>query len=376
MFRSLLSLVTPWIVAAAAIFEAVTCTALEPLQVREAIPADDLNARFAQARGWVGADGNYSVVLAPDRILWLYSDTWIGEVSDGRRKNCTMINNSVGVQSGQGEQTKVEYSWGVDSAGKPTALIRPADGHGWFWLFGGAFAGERLHLLLFQMEKADGPAAFGFRNVAVWYALVKNPRDEPTAWQVEQHKLPFTELSEERRLLFGSAVMQYDGHTYIYGIDERPQDRSFGRRMVLARVKSSDMGKFDEWRFRTADDWSADFRQSEPLAPGVAAEFSVMRLPGEDRFALVTNDVFLSPTIIARVSQSPWGPWSAPSVLYTCPETKGSKSIFCYAGKAHAALSSPGELVISYAANTTNFGELFSNARLYWPRYVRVKLAR
>src|SRR5438105_2357005 len=53
----------------------------------EAKPAPELNALFEHTDGWTGADGAYSVALSPRRILWLYSDTWVGQVRDGKRTN-------------------------------------------------------------------------------------------------------------------------------------------------------------------------------------------------------------------------------------------------------------------------------------------------
>src|SRR5690348_5466440 len=117
MLRTLTHLISLLIFAAAAIAVPAPGMAAEPLRFEQAIPAVDFSARFEREQGWVGADGNYSVALKPDRILWLYSDTWIGEIADGRRKNCTMINNSVSLQSGRGEQAKVEFFWNTNAAG-------------------------------------------------------------------------------------------------------------------------------------------------------------------------------------------------------------------------------------------------------------------
>jgi len=37
--------------------------------------APDLDARFTSAKGWIGADGIYSVALPGNRTAWLFSDT-------------------------------------------------------------------------------------------------------------------------------------------------------------------------------------------------------------------------------------------------------------------------------------------------------------
>ena len=70
----------------------------DPPVVKSAAPAPDLDALFERADGWIGADGAYSVTLAPKRTLWLFSDTWVGKVRDGKRTDATIVNNTVGVQ--------------------------------------------------------------------------------------------------------------------------------------------------------------------------------------------------------------------------------------------------------------------------------------
>ena len=341
-----------------------------------AAPAPELDALFARTNGWIGADGNYSVPVTAERTLWFFSDTWIGEVAGGRRTNAVLVNNSVGVQTGRGAAARVEFHWGRTAQGRPAAWLRPADERGWFWPFAGTMTGGRLQLFLWQMEKADGPAAFGFRNAAVWLGAVANPLDAPPQWRVTQKKLPFTELTETRRLLFGSAVLRHGEYIYIYGVDERPKEPGFGRRMVLARVDAAVLEDFARWRFWRDGDWQEDFHRATPLAPGLATEYSVTFMPALGRFVAVTHDVLLSPNIVARTASEPWGPWAEPERLYRCPEAGWKKSVFCYSAKAHPSLSSSNELVITYAANAMEMVEVFRDARLYWPRFVRVKLAR
>jgi hypothetical protein len=75
-----------------------------PPLVESAAPAPDLDALFDRADGWIGADGAYSVVPSPKRILWLFSDTWVGKIRGGRRTDATIVNNTVGVRGGVGER--------------------------------------------------------------------------------------------------------------------------------------------------------------------------------------------------------------------------------------------------------------------------------
>ena len=69
----------------------------------------------------------------------------------------------------------------------------------------------------------------------------------------------------------------------------------------------------------------------------------------------------------------PWGPWGDSFTLYQCPEADRHPDIFCYAAKAHPALSQrPGKLIVTYIANSRNFRQMSEDAGLYRPRFLRV----
>ncbi len=340
----------------------------------EARPAPELDALFQRADGWIGGDGAYSVALGKDRTLWLFSDTWVGKVREGKRADASIVNNSLGVQEGSGAATKVRFLFGKGEAGKPAAWLTPADGRGWFWLQAGVLVNHKLYVFLAQIEKADRPGVFGFRQVGQWLGIVANPNDEPENWRLQQKKLPFVEFSKKHTLNFGTAVLQESGYLYVYGFQETGKFGALGRRMVLARVEADKIEDFADWRFFDEGEWHKDAGRVTGLAGGFAPECSVSYLPKQRLYAAVYTELGLSPRILARTAPAPWGPWSEPVRLYKCPEPARDKRLFCYAAKAHPTLAAGDELVISYVVNSTDFWQVAADARLYWPRFVRVKL--
>ena len=75
-----------------------------------------------------------------------------------------------------------------------------------------------------------------------------------------------------------------------------------------------------------------------------------------------------------RTAPAPDGPWSGTRDVFTPPESRGADP-FVYAGKAHPELVAGGDLIITYATNSFDFGDLFTPdgmRDLYWPRFVRV----
>ena len=72
----------PWVVAWIALVPLLLGAG--PPVVKSAVPAPELDALFQRTDGWIGGDGAYSVAVSPKRTLWLFSDTWVGKVRDGR----------------------------------------------------------------------------------------------------------------------------------------------------------------------------------------------------------------------------------------------------------------------------------------------------
>lgn len=338
----------------------------------DAQSAPQYDRLFQQTNGWIGADGDYSVELTNGLTLWLFSDTFIGEMSGGRRTNATMINNSAAWQYGNDPaKAQVVFFHGQSSDGKPVSLIKPADGRGWFWLDDGVLINGKLYLFLAQIEHTDYRSVFGFRQIATWLGEVSNPSAPPPQWLITQTKIPFTQCGPDENRFFGSALAATNGFVYVFGTR---QQKGTDRTMILGRAPETDLAHFAAWQFRTRTGWSAEVKDAAGLCPGIATEYSVSWLPAQRRYVLIYTDNGLSENIQARTGVEPWGPWSAATTIYRCPEAKWDRRIFCYAAKAHPMLTSgKDELIVTYAANSFDFSQLMSDGRLYWPRFIRVK---
>ena len=338
-----------------------------------AASAPEFDQLFQRTNGWLGADGDYAVALTNGLTLWLFSDTFVGEVRDGRRINAKMINNSAAWQHGNDPSgAQVEFFYGQTAEGKPASLITPADGKGCFWLFDGVMTRGKLFLFLTQVERTDGKSAFGFRLTGTWLGEVSNPLAPPTQWRVAQKKIPFALAGTNESRFFGSAVLATKGFVYVFGTREH---KGAGKAMILGRAPETSMDDFSAWQFRTRDGWSTNVDSAANLCRNMASEYSVSWSPALQRYLLICTENGLSDKILARTAVEPWGPWSDATVVFRCPEAKWNEKVFCYAAKAHPMLATAtNEMIVTYAANSFEFGQLFNDARLYWPRFARVKL--
>lgn len=356
----------------------------------EALPgraAPELDALFQRTNGWIGADAAYSIPLSTNTTLWLFGDTFIGEIRNGRRTNAVMINNTIALQHGTNGP---EFFHGTTRDGKPEAFFKPQDGQGYFWPMHGVRADDGtkprsghaalrgLWLFLHQIETVKGGGPFGFKAIGCWLGHVPNPDDPPDRWQVEQTKVPFTEINSDDALFLGGGVMRAGDWVYFGGTDSRPETKKrFGHGgMVLARAPASRVGDFRQWRFLANGKWQKDFKKMTPVFADVASEFSISYLPAAKQYAAVYMAGGIFGTINLRFAPAPEGPWSKPRPVFRCPELDWPVKAFCYSAKAHPELATlPDELAITYAANSWDFGQLFSEPRLYWPRFVRVTIS-
>ncbi|MCX7919531.1 MAG: DUF4185 domain-containing protein [bacterium] len=341
------------------------------------VPYPEYNTLIAQTTGWTGADGAYSVPLSDKVTLWLYGDTWIGDIVDGKHSGGTIINNSIALQHGINPKTaSLKFYWKTDSTGKPRAFFTPDDGLGWFWLQAGMKVNTKLYIFLSQIvsTQSDPNSIWNFKGVGTWLAEIENPTDDPMNWRIRQYKVPFGNFDGTSTYFFGAAVMQVGKYMYIYGCQDEPSQWIVGRNMILARVPANRLTEFRQWRFYNNGKWVSDSKQCSYLFNGIAPEYSVNYLPYLKKYVCVYTELGMSNRILMRTALKPYGSWSQPTTVYLCPEVSWNSTYFCYAAKAHPELSeSMDELIITYVCNSFDFWQMVADSRIYFPRYIKLK---
>lgn len=329
-------------------------------------PAPDWDQLFQRTNGWLGADVAYSIPLGTDKTLWLFGDTFVGRVSDGKRIKPRMIHSSIALQEIGGPP---QFFYPTNKSGAPTSLLRSPAPRSDFWLLDGERTGHGLYFFMQQVQWLDS-SIWGFKCTATWLAYVDNPDDPPAHWKMTMRQLPFTTLPGGQDVIMGCETLTSGGYLYIYGYSN-PENASAQKSAILARVPEGKLDDVSAWQYFSKGDWTNDFQKSTPLFDGVGAEGSVSWQPFLKKFIFVYTDGIWG-TIVMRTAEAPEGPWGEPVKLYQCPEMQISPAVFCYAGKGHPELSASNELLISYAVNSQKESEVFNDTRLYWPRFVRV----
>jgi len=352
-------------------------------------PAKDWDEMLKRTSGWFAADGIFTIPLDgvdtdcenDKKILFLFSDTFVGEVVDGvPRPGFKMVNNSVAYLNGcHPDPSNITFHVHKDAQGQPATFFVPDNpnaSEGQYYWLGDGFVnqakGGTLYIFAYHVEMT-GPNVFDFREPNVSLLAIDDPSQPPfssTRQIVTPLHLNHPAFGEGN---MGAGIYvntdwanapNPDGYVYIYGCIG--DDKS----LVVARVLAESIEDFNEYTFWNGEGWGSDINEMAALTNAVSNELSISPLP-DGRYILTFQVMGLSELVGCRIGDSPIGPWSDIIELYTTPES--DQGLFTYNAKAHPALSRPGELIISYNTITFDFWEdIKKDANIYRPRFIRL----
>jgi fibronectin type 3 domain-containing protein len=307
---------------------------------------------------WTGGDSTVSVPLPDGRIAWLFSDTFLGTVNaDGTRpRNTPMVNNTIVVQDG----TALVATRHGGTAAAPQALVTPAASGEFFWVGDGTVENGALRVL-YNSYRRTGGGSLDFTLTGTTLVTIALPGLTVTS---------ITPLSLGSTIAWGSALLEDDGHTYIYGSSTVAGTR-FGH---LARVPAGGLG--GAWQFWTGTGWSSTPAQAGRLLSGVGTGYSVDRIGSQYVLFTQENNLPFDPQYVAYTAPAPTGPFTGPIQLFAAPEQAAGSVTITYDGRLHRELARPGKLLASYNVNSLDNDANYADARLYRPRFVELDWPR
>lgn len=368
-------------------------------------PKPDWDTMFTRNDGWTGGDGAGTVLLPDGRVLWIFGDTWIGQVKEGAHvPGAAMVNITTALHKVDianplpANESDVEFGWNRNGEnGKPASWLVPdpqvfPEAGSWFWPTGGGFVD--------QPTDGDGPLVVFLWNVArtkkdqgIWsfrtagngFVSINNWRKPFSEWELKQFQIPHARVASEGEkkleMTWGQAALAYVDETgnkwhLVYGLRTQPGDFA---KLIVARVPSGKVTDFAAWEFLGENEvWVKDPEKAVSRCDGMVSEFSIesMKIDGKSKYVLVHSELFLGKHVLIRTADSPFGPWTKPVKIFEVPELKKNKTYFTYAAKGHAMLSRPDHLLITYVVNAQDFGAMFRDAEIYRPRFIEVDLRK
>ncbi len=324
------------------------------------------NSQFKRDSYWRGADGGATVELEGDRILWLFSDTFIDQDGTGDRSNARhMIRNSIAIQTGRHMDSALKFHYKGTSQ-EPKAFFE-VPGTNWFWTGHGILIEDKL--VVFLIEETPTSQGIGFEAIGWYVAIIDNPSDNPEVWNIKYIKAPDT-----FGVIVGApAVLAEENHVYAFGVKEPSTHEIYLLRFRKEQLAEGDLSGLEWW---VDGAWTSEVDQ-EPVSSSLftgSTEFSVHYDETLEKYVQFQTFGYGKASIGYRLSGKLEGPWSKPKIVYT-PTLEHPKE-FVYTANAHPELTRHEGLMITYNVNNGDFKELRSNENVYFPRVIHVKMPK
>jgi hypothetical protein len=336
---------------------------------------------FSYTQGWLGADDAYSVPLAPNKSVWLFGDTFVGNPTTKlRSQSKTMVRNSVGISICKpGKSCTLTYFWQRPADPKPRSFFDTGTDALWYWPLDGFLQGKTLYVALLAVRNKPGASsddALGFEIAGTKLATVEDASISPTKWHVSIQNLT------GGNLWAGVSMIPNGKYVLWYTQVSSGEGRGY---MTVMRVPREDMADPSRgWEYLRKDGkWVAGLAGDDTMhvIDQAISEMSVRYHPTIHKWlALSGGPEFPSPRAVERSADSPLGPWSDPSTIYEFPEMKAGnpgydKDTFCYAVKEHIEFTDS-KIAMTYACNSMSMTKTIANMNIYRPRGVILDLPK
>ncbi|WP_405592560.1 DUF4185 domain-containing protein [Streptomyces sp. NBC_01092] len=333
---------------------------------------------------WTGGDGTHSVRLPDGRMLWLFSDTYLGQVHappnpfgesyTWREASAPLVRNSAVVMRDGRLQSTL-----------PAPLFPDPAPNQWRWPVAARVeprspgSSERvLRVLLWVRTAGQSPWIYGVPT-ATEVATLSLPelRVESVVRVLDQQLVP----DPARRVLFGTTLVEEDGWSYVFGGDDgqaasRPVSHAY-----VARVPEGRLAEPGAWQYWNGSAWAKPGKRWRPVlgdgqGTGVGSAFSVARVRGTYLLFTMAAGTDGLTSVTSYWACSPVGPWRGPTKDFS-PSLPPGGQVAAYNPQVHPELSGDGALVLSYDVNWLDTGsaaaQLNRNVSLYRPRFVTLR---
>lgn len=363
---------------------------------------------------WTGGDTDYSATLPGGRRVWDFTDAQLGTVRlDTSTGHYGIVDNGI---SHNVAVVEAPHN-GAMTATVHSSQIFPGSTYHWYlgWIpEPGSADGTAQHTPFYNplamiAEKDSASHTEVLRAVGIYGGYSKDDENFVATFGLGSN-LPLRSVvkfaapksgTDNRGILWGDALIQQGGYTYVYGSDN-PRNVPYAviSSAYLARVPQGELDRPDLWRYFNGNfsspGWVKKPAQAQPIIArdltgfpcerGVApfgAGYSAAKLGST--YYVFTRDPNAFGSITAYSSPTPWGPWAGPSEsdpsnkqygFYTpppppnCPKNSGG---CVYGPHIHADVAADARgYLLSYDVNST-LADRASNIEDYRPKFLRIR---
>jgi hypothetical protein len=338
---------------------------------------EEAEALFRQDPRWLGADGAHSIRLDNKHLFWTFADTFISTSSAHIRHESKMVRNSIAIQTGNNPlSATLAFHWGQEAGGSPVSFF-PDDGEFWYWPQASILLDEGPLIVFLYRTASTAGQGLGFETAGYALAVIENPHASPQTWVPKIIKAKSSTID-----YFPATALVRDGeHVVALAVKQGGILAGAFVRYLASSLAEGNIEK-PQWWTGQESGWVLE-KDLEPTGPEIVldhagSECSIHWDQRVGSFVHITTYGFGAATIGLRTAKDLTGPWSTPIIVYRPPESDGPRP-FVYGAVAQPELvsSSMDNLIITYATNSFNFEDMFTeygSKHLYWPRVITVKV--
>lgn len=305
-------------------------------------------------KGWTGSDGTYSLQLSNGSVLWIFSDTFLGQVSNCSRNlsDSPLVHNTLVLERGN-SFGPTYYS---EINGSPEGYFSPQSSLYWYWPGFAIIYNSDIQVILTEYTRS-GSGPFDFKQIGTSVGVIN---------ETSLKLIGIYPLNLSNEVNWAAFSVRSNGYTYIYGVN--------GGSVCLARTSEGLLGN---WQFYSNGNWSNNQANHTEILFGVDESFGVTYLNGY--YILITESglSFNSGIIQFYYSSYPCGPFDGGYTIYniTTPlKYPSSYKVYSYNAMIQPEFTHNNTLLVSYNVNAENYSAL-SNASIYRPRFINVNLS-
>lgn len=319
---------------------------------------------FYRTTGWIAGDGAFSINLGNDKSLWLFGDSYVDQFDTVTQTvPCLFSARNSAFEMNISNPEVLNTLKGNNSH---TLFQVGSNNNYWFWPGMGFANNDTAYVFQSRLRNTGKGGMWGFEAVdSLFVAKIHIPTMELSGYDF---------LGTKNDISFNNGVVSDDGFHYIYGI----KNNGFGNDLIVARF--SDANPRSKWEYYNGSAWTTNILDAQKIFAEFTSSFYVFKL--KNKYVLITTEFSVGcdqgKEIYTYVSETPYGPFTNKTTVWTVDDLKNGHYPFFYIAAAHPEYDNgKNELLITYSINgygdcveTCIDGRLDPN--VYRPKAIRV----